>query len=65
MILGEPGAVHWAWGGATRSPKPQWASAAAVGLGAVGGAWGVGPPEPKWAAAAAAVGPGAVRRDSQ
>ena len=40
-------------------PEPQWATAAAVGPGAVRGAWGRGPPELQWAtAAAAAVGPG-------
>ena len=27
--------------------------------------WGLGPPAPQWATAAAAVGPGAVRRESR
>ena len=44
-------------------PDPQWATAAAVGPGAVREAWGGGLPGPQWATVAA-VGPGAVRRES-
>ena len=40
-------------------PEPQWASAAAVGPGAVRGVWGGGPPDPQWAITVAATGLGA------
>ena len=43
------------------APRPQGASAAALGPGAICGAWEGGMPEPQWSTAAADVEPGEER----